>query len=134
MQVATQGFLRNALPWGNYGRKFKSCHSDQNSVEISRFLHYFFAFLSKFYILLRSKNEGVTQFVTQICGVPFFIHIFLYPHKSNLTRLHMLVRGDFMDFLELPTSTTTLANIISCNLTQSVITLVASILVQLGIL
>ena len=46
----------------------------------------------------------------------------------------MLVRGDFMDSLELPTSTTTLAHIISCNLTQSEITLVASILVQLGIL
>ena len=45
-----------ALPWGGRGRKFKSCHSDQNSVEISRFLHYFFAFLAELYILMLERG------------------------------------------------------------------------------
>ena len=72
--------------WGGRGRKFKSCHSDQNSVEIARFLHYFFAFLSKFYILLRSTTQSVTQFVTQICGMPLiYAKIFASLSMATIT-------------------------------------------------
>ena len=31
----------NPCPWGGRGRKFKSCHSDQKSVEIAQFLRIF---------------------------------------------------------------------------------------------
>ena len=46
--VSGCGAVGSALPWGGRGRKFKSCHSDQNSVEIARFLHYFL-FLRRFF-------------------------------------------------------------------------------------
>ena len=62
------GVVGSTLPWGGRCRKFKSCllfggrtrriyamlHSDQNSVEIARFLHYFFVFMTLFYTVSRS--------------------------------------------------------------------------------
>ena len=38
------GAAGSALPWGGRGRKFKSCHSDQNKAENVSFRLYFFAF------------------------------------------------------------------------------------------
>ena len=47
--------------WGGWGRKFKSCHSDQKSIENNRFSMLFSC-------LLRSFWGRATQFVTQFRG------------------------------------------------------------------
>ena len=44
--VSGCGAVGSALPWGGRGRKFKSCHSDQKSVEIAQIsADFFFVFV-----------------------------------------------------------------------------------------
>ena len=57
--------MRLSVHWGGRDHKFKSCHSDQNSVEIARFLHYFL-FPQNGIVYFRGVSQAL-RFCEKVC-------------------------------------------------------------------